>query len=102
MLSDRARLQWDSYVQARGDDKGPFRARDELNRFLVGVRMRGEPVSAADLAALMDEAGVQGAERDELVTRVEWGLSLLDAHAHQLDLEDSAYTEVHQYGGFEI
>lgn len=102
MLSDRARLQLDAYVQARGHGNGPFRAPDETARFLVGVKMRGEPFSAAELGALMDGAGAQGAERDELYTRVEWGLSLLDVYVRHLDLEDSAYTEVHEYGGFEI
>lgn len=102
MSSEWARLEWDAYVQTRGHDDGPFRADDELNRFLVGIKIRGELVSAAEMAALMDQAGVRGAERDDLVTRIEWGLSLLDAYTGQVDMADAAYAEVQECGGFEI
>jgi hypothetical protein len=102
MSSQWARLEWDAYVQTRGHDNGPFRANDELNRFLVGVKIRGELLSAAELAALLDEAGVQGAERDDLVARIEWGLSLLDAYTRQRDLADEAYAEVQESAGVEI
>ncbi|HVM01651.1 MAG TPA: hypothetical protein VM263_03195 [Acidimicrobiales bacterium] len=102
MVSDRGRLQWGAYVQARARDNGVLPAGDELNRFLVGLHMRGEVLAAAELASLLDEAGLEGAERDGLVERIQWGLSLLDAYAHQLDLEESAYEEVHEHGGFEI
>lgn len=40
MVSDRCRLQWGAYVQARARDHGVLAAGDELNRSIVGVHMR--------------------------------------------------------------
>jgi hypothetical protein len=68
----------------------------------VGVHRRGEVLSPAELSALLDEAGVDGAERDELVERVEWGLALLDVYARQVDAEDTAHDEVTEHGGIGI
>jgi len=102
MVSDRCRLQWGAYAQARGHDTAVFQARDELHRFLVGLHLRGEVLSAADLGSLLDEAGVDAAERDELVERIHWGLALLDSYRARVEEEQAEYDEVREYGGFEI
>lgn len=103
MLSDRAREQWAAYVQARGSDTALFDERDELHRFMVGLHVRGEPLSAADLASLLDAAGLaEGDERDGIVSRIEAGLALLDSYERHLNVEHEVYGEVERYGGFEI
>lgn len=102
MSSERSRLQWDGYAQARAGASAVFHARDELHQFPVGAHMRCEVLSTGEVSALLDEAGVEGSERDELAERVQWGLALVDSYARQLEMEDEAYTEVREYGGFEI
>lgn len=102
MVSDRARQQWGAFVKVRGADTALFRERDELHRFLVGLQLRGEPLSAADLGALLDEADVDGDAREQLVERIEWGLALLHAYGNQVRLDEDAYDEVDRCDGFEI
>ena len=102
MVSDRARQLWSAYVRARGTGTAPFCERDELHRFLVGLHLRSEVLSAAGLASLLDEAGVEGDERQALVEGIESGLALLDAYVRQVGMEDGAYEDVETFGGFEI
>ncbi|MGH9282703.1 MAG: hypothetical protein ACRD0S_07170 [Acidimicrobiales bacterium] len=98
MLSERARHQWSAYVSARTADLSPFGNRDELHRFLAGIHLRGEVLAAAELKTLLDEAGVEGQEREDLVGLVEAGLALLQAYDRIVDAEDQAYEDVDEAG----
>ncbi|MGH9179584.1 MAG: hypothetical protein ACRD0N_13645 [Acidimicrobiales bacterium] len=98
MLSERARQQWTSYAHARSADLSPFGDRDELHRFLVGLHLRGEVLAAGDLKGLLDEAGVAGQEREELVALVESGLALLEAYDRVVEAEDSNYDDADEAG----
>lgn len=93
MLSDRARHQWAAYATARKAATAPFGHRDELNRFLVGLHLRGEQLTAAELSDLIDAAGVHGQDREELVSAVETGLELLAFHQRQLEVEERGYDD---------
>jgi hypothetical protein len=101
MLSDRARHQWTAFATARKADTAPFGRRDELNRFLVGVHLRGEQLTAAELSDLLDEAGVEGQDREELVSLVETGLGLLAFYERQLEVEERGYEDP-EGAGFRI
>lgn len=101
MLSDRARYQWTAYATARRADTAPFGVGDELNRFLVGIHLRGEQITAAELGDLIDEAGVEGKDREELVTLVETGLGLLSFYERQLQVEERGYEDP-EGAGFRI
>lgn len=98
MLSERAHQQWTAYAQARAADVSPFGHRDELYRFLVGIHLRGEVLAAAELKELLDEAGVDGQEREELVALVESGLALLEAYDRVVEAEDGAYEDADEAG----
>lgn len=101
MLSQRARLQWDTYVAARQAQATPFGHRDELHRFLIGIHLRGEQVTAAELGELLDGATADAAERDALGALVDNGLALLVSYERQVAAEDASYVEdVH--GGFQV
>lgn len=101
MLSERTRLQWDTYVAARRAQATPFGDRDELHRFLVGVHLRGELLTAPELRDLLDKVTADAAERDALGTFVENGLALLVSYEGLLAAEDEAYNEGAQ-GGFQV
>lgn len=98
MLSDRARHQWRAYTEARAAAAAPFGDRDELHRFLVGMHLRGELLPAAELRGLLDEAGIDGRERDEIVTLIESGLALLDLYDRLVENEDGAYQDAEDHG----
>ena len=102
MLSERARHQWTAFATARQAHTTPFGERDELHRFLVGIHLRGEVLAAAELGALLDEAGVEGREREDLATVVEAGLALLSAYDRQVEYEEQTYEEAQDHGGFRI
>lgn len=101
MLSERARLQWDTYVAARKSHATPFGDRDELHRFLIGVHLRGEQLTARELRDLLDIATDEAAERDALLTFVEDGLALLVSYERLTAAEDEAYVDGVQ-GGFQV
>ena len=101
MLSERARHQWTAFAMARLAATAAFGDRDELHRFLVGLHLRGELLSAAELAGLLDEAGLTGADRDDLVTLIESGLALLTSYDRMRGAEERAYAEEEEeHGGF--
>lgn len=102
MLSERARQQWAAFALARTADTAPFGDRDELHRFLIGIHMRGEPLAAAELSALLDDVDLSAGERQELVSFVEWGLALLAAYDRVVEAEDEAYQECTDIGGIEV
>lgn len=102
MVSDRAREQWRAYVRARDRDTALFDERDELHRFVVGLHLRTEMLSTADLGSLLDEAGLDAGEREAVTDGIESGLSLLAAYDQLVRQEDEAYSDVDRHGGFEI
>lgn len=101
MLSERARLQWDTYVAAKQAQTTPFGDRDELHRFLIGVYLRGEQFTAPEMKDLLDKATADVAERDALGTFVEDGLALLASYERLTAAEDEAYFDGAQ-GGFQV
>ncbi len=98
MLSERARHQWTAYAEARAAAAAPFGDRDELHRFLVGIHLRGELLPAPELRALLDEAGLEGSERDEAVTLIDFGLALLAFYDRLVENEDGAYVDAEDHG----
>lgn len=101
MLSERTKLQWGTYVAARQARITPFGDRDELQRFLVGLHLRGEELTLPELHALLDQVGLDSAERESLIELVEAGLELLEAYDEIVAAEDAAYDDPEQ-GGFRI
>lgn len=93
MLSERSRLQWETYLAARRSQATPFGDRDELPRFLVGVHVRGEQLTVPELGELLDKAGSVVAERDAIPSFVEDGLALLGSYARIVAYEDGAYAD---------
>lgn len=98
MLSERARHQWTAYVRARSAEVAPFGDRDELHRFLIGIHLRGEDVAAPELRPLLDEAGLAGEERQDVMTLIESGLALLAAYDRLVEGEDGAYEDSDDHG----
>lgn len=101
MLSERSRLQWDTYLAARQAQSTPFGHRDELHRFLIGVHLRGEQVAVTELRDLPDKAGADGPDRDALHAFVEDGLALLASYERLIAAEDEAYADGVE-GGFQV
>lgn len=101
MLSERARLQWDTYVAAKKAQATPFGDRDELHRFLIGVHLRGEQFTAPELGELLGKVTADVAERDALATFVEDGLALLASFERLTSAEDEAYVDGAQ-DGFQV
>lgn len=101
MLSDRSRLQWDTYLAARQAQATPFGHRDELHRFLIGVHLRGEQLAVAELRELLAKAGTDGPERDALHAFVEDGLALLASYERIVAVEDEADVDGVE-GGFQV
>ena len=101
MLSERSKVQWDAYVAARSAQTTPFGHRDELHRFLVGVHLRGEPLTAQELRALLDRVTGDDAERDALAAFVEQSLALLRFYDQLVEGEDDNYSDRAE-GGFEL
>ena len=101
MISERSRAQWVSYVAARLAESTPFGDRDELHRFLVGIHLRGEQLTAPELRELLDLVSADAVERDTLTEFIEGGLALLQSYDRLVDGEDSAYSNQVD-GGFHI
>jgi len=93
VLSERSNLQWDTYMAARRAHATPFGNRDELHRFLIGVHLRGEQLTAPEMGELLDRAGADAAERDAIGTFVEDGLALLASYERIVAFEDGAYAD---------
>ncbi|MGI8685059.1 MAG: hypothetical protein ACR2MO_08245 [Acidimicrobiales bacterium] len=100
MLSDRSRLQWDTFLAARRAHATPFGDRDELHRFIIGVHLRGEQVTAPDMGELLDKAGAGVSERETVGSFVENGLALLASYERIVAFEDGAYAD--SDGVFEV
>lgn len=101
MLSERARLQWDTYVAARKAHATPFGDRDELHRFVIGITLRGELLTTSELGDLLDKATTDPAERDALAAFIEDGLALLASYERLVEAEEAAYSDgVH--GGYQV
>lgn len=98
MLSERSRQQWTTYAQARAAEGSPFGDRDELHRFLIGVHLRGEALAAGELKGLLDEAGAEGQDREDLVALVESGLALLEFYERLVEAEDANYEDADEAG----
>lgn len=90
MLSERSRLQWDTYVAARKAQAAPCGDRDELHRFMIGVHLRGEQLTAPELGDLLDAAGADAAERDAVSTFVENGMALLQSYDRLVDADEGS------------
>ena len=101
MLSERARLQWDTYVAAKQAQATPFGHRDELHRFLIGIHLRGELLTAPELRELLDSATADATERDALADFIEAGLALLASYERIMAAEDEAYADGAE-GGFQV
>lgn len=101
LLSERARLQWDTYVAARKAHATPFGDRDELHRFLIGIHLRREQLTAPELRDLLAGATDEAAERDALGTFVEDGLALLASYERLTAADEEAYVDGAQ-GGFQV
>ena len=88
MLSERSKAEWDAYVAARSAQTTPFGHRDELHRFLAGIHLRGESLTAGELGQLLDQVTDDDAERDSLTDFVEQGLALLQYYDHLVSGEN--------------
>ena len=93
MLSERSRLQWDTYLAARRAQTTPFGDRDELHRFVIGVHLRGEQMTAPEPGELLDEGGAGAAERDSMGSVVEIGLALPSSYARIVAFADGAHAD---------
>lgn len=102
LLSERTRLQWNTYLAAKKAQATPFGDRDELHRFVIGVHLRGELLTAAALRDLLDQATGDGAERDALASFVEDGLALLASYERLVAAEAGDDDEGGVHGGFMI
>lgn len=93
MLSERSKLQWDTYLAARRAQATPFGDRDELHRFVIGVHLRGEQATVAEMGELIDKASPDTTERDAIGSFVEDGLALLASYERIVSFEDGAYVD---------
>lgn len=99
MLSERSKLQWDTYPAAHRALATPFGDRDELHPFIIGAHLRGEQLTAPELGELLDKGGADAAERDAVASLVENGLALLASYERIVAFEDGAHGDGD--GGFE-
>lgn len=94
-------MHWDAYVAARSAQTTPFGDRDELHRFIVGVHLSGEPLTAQDLRELLDRVAGDDAERDALATFIEQSLALLTFY-DQRPGDDDDYDSDQMEGWLEL
>lgn len=102
MLSERSRSHWETFVRARGSGSAPVLERDELYRFLVGVHLRGEEVTAHELKELLDSADLGDDDRLALTAFVSSALELLASYDAILDEDRRAREGVAGDDGFGI
>ncbi|MDP9389742.1 MAG: hypothetical protein M3Q48_17955 [Actinomycetota bacterium] len=102
MLSERSRSQWDTFVRARASDTAPVLERDELHRFLVGVHLRGEELTAHELKELLDGTDLGDEDRLALTSFVSSALGLLTSYDAILEEDQRAYEDDPADDGFEL
>lgn len=78
-------------MAAREAQATPFGHRDELHRFLIGINLRDEQLTAPELRDLLE--AVPAPERDALAGFIEDGLALLASYDRLVAAEDAAYGE---------
>lgn len=80
MISERSRTEWEGFARARASAAAPFLDSDRLFRFLVGLHLRGEELTAHELKELLDGTGLGEGERRDLTAFVEAALGMLAAY----------------------
>lgn len=102
MLSERSRSQWETFVRARRTGTATVLERDELHRFLVGVHVRGEELTAHELKELLDGTDLDDDDRVALTTFVSSGLGLLVSYDAIVEEDQRAYEDDFADDGFEM
>lgn len=96
-ISIWAQRDWDGFVAAVAGD-AEQRGREELQRFVIGMRMRSEPLLSHDLGRLLDATGLDPGARSRLVDDIDFAFSLINAYDRVLaeggDLDDDDEPEV--------
>lgn len=83
-LSEQSHQQWEAFARSVGSDVSHPLDRELLNQFLIGLRLRGEELSAHDLKTLVEELDVGAELALEIVSFVEPALALLEAYDRSL------------------
>lgn len=60
---------------------------------LVGIHVRGEEMTAGELAAILDEVALPEAARDEAVAYIESAVHLLDTYDASVRREEASYDD---------
>jgi len=101
VLSTDAQWQWEAFAASLEPGGPDLLRRDLLNRFVVGVHLRGKECTAHDLKLLLDATSLDQEGRDAVVGFVEPALALLATYDGErprdgdpgLDLDEDDFDE---------